>query len=58
MKNAVLLNTLFAEYVEEVSEKTMHIDDIKAIERVQKLLTYELPYASNGKEVNESESFD
>ena len=46
MKNAVLLNTLFAEYVEEVSERTMHIDDIKAIERVQKLLAYELPYTS------------
>ena len=42
MKNAILLNTLFAE---------MHIDDIKAIERVQKLLEQELPYTSNRKEV-------
>ena len=51
MKNAILLNTLFAEYTKEAFNRTMHIDDIKAIERVQKLLEQELPYTSNRKEV-------
>lgn len=43
MENAILLNALFAEYVREIGDKTMHIDDIKAIERVQELLARELP---------------
>lgn len=46
MENAVLLNTLFAEYVAECSERTMLIDDMNAIVRVAELLKYELPYAT------------
>lgn len=46
MQNAVLLNTLFAEYVAECSERTMHKDDMKAIDRVAELLKHELPYAT------------
>ena len=48
MENIVLLKTLFDEYAEKMfSERCMHIDDIKAIERVQKLLYYELPKREN-----------
>lgn len=43
MENPILLNVLFAEWKAEMDEKTLHIDDIKAIERVAKLLSYELP---------------
>ena len=50
MKNAILLNTLFTEYAKEAFNRTMHIDDIKAIERVQKLLEQELPCISSRKE--------
>ena len=45
MQNAILLNALFAEYQAECAEKTMPIDDMKAIDRVAELLKYELPQA-------------
>lgn len=45
MNNPMLLNALFAEYKAECAERTMNINDIKAIERVAELLKYELPSA-------------
>lgn len=43
MGNAILLNVLFGEWARECAERTMHIDDMKAINRVMELLTQELP---------------
>lgn len=43
MENACLLNVLFAEYYNECCNRTMRIEDIKAIERVKELLSCELP---------------
>ncbi len=45
MNNPILLNALFAEYQAECAERTMLIDDMKAINRVAELLKYELPKA-------------
>ena len=53
MNNIILLNTLFAEYVAEMNNRCMKIDDIKALERVQQLLSYELPKAEAERENNE-----
>ncbi len=41
--NGVLLNVLYAEWCNEQFGKTMHIDDIKAIARVQELIAREMP---------------
>lgn len=48
MKNGILLNALYSEWYAEQCEKTMHIDDIKAIERVKELLVRELPIGKGG----------
>ena len=42
-RNGILLNVLYAEWCNEQFEKTMHIDDIEAIKRVQKLIAREMP---------------
>ena len=44
MKNPILLYTLLAEFYEDCCEKTMHIDDMKAIKRTMELVTREMPY--------------
>ena len=49
MQNGILLNALFVEFYAECAEKTMHIDDIQALDRVKVLIERELPKA-DGKE--------
>lgn len=43
MSNGITLNALYAEWMHEQYEKTMHVDNIKAIERVRELIIQELP---------------
>lgn len=49
MQNGILLNALFAEFYAECAEKTMHIDDLQALDKVKVLIERELPKA-DGKE--------
>ena len=44
MENIFLLDTLFNEYVTKISDRCMHRDDWKAIERVQKILANDVLY--------------
>ena len=43
MENGMLLNVLYGEWQREMGEQTLHVDDIRAIERVGELLAREMP---------------